>query len=340
MAHDHSAHQTVTAIDPVCGMTVDPARAAGSFEYDGQTYYFCNRDVSGVFRRTRRNSSSPASPNCRSSRRPGVTYTCPMHPEVRARHAGRLPDLRHGARAAHDHGRRAPNPELVDMTRRFWIAAALACRSSLLAMGDMVLGPGLGHRTRRPRSPTGSACSLARRSCSGRAGRFFSRGLGVDRHRHPNMFTLIALGVGAAFVFSVGGDARARRCFPRAFRCTARWPPTSTPRSVIVVLVLLGQVLELRARGRTSSALRQLLGLAPKTARRGTRRPGARRAARGGARRRRAARAARREGPGRRRRHRGQQRRRRVDGDGEPMPVRRSRAAGSPARPSTAPARF
>jgi Cu+-exporting ATPase len=158
-----------------------------------------------------------------------------------------------------------PNPELVDMTRRMWIGAALGLPVFLLAMGDMILGMGLGGRIDiRTANWIGLICSTPVVLWAGWP--FFERGWASIVNRHANMFTLIALGVGAAYVFSVVGTV-APQIFPEGFRVDGVVEPYFDTAVVITVLVLLGQVLELRARGRTSAAIRQLLGLAPKTAR-------------------------------------------------------------------------
>ena len=152
------------------------------------------------------------------------------------------------------------------MTRRFWIAAALSLPVVALAMGDMLLGPGLGHRIDvRVANWVGLLAGTPVVLWAGWP--FLVRGLAVDRHRSPEHVHADCAGCGRRRSCSARRQRSPQACFPRAFRCTARCPPTSTPRSVIVVLVLLGQVLELRARGRTTAALRALLGLAPKSAR-------------------------------------------------------------------------
>ena len=151
------------------------------------------------------------------------------------------------------------------MTRRFWIAALLGLPVFLLAMGDMVLGMGLGGRIDpRVTNWIGLACSTPVVFWAGWP--FFERAWASIVNRRPNMFTLIALGVGAAYVFSVAGTI-APGLFPDGFRMHGVVETYFDTAVVITVLVLLGQVLELRARGRTSAAIRQLLGLAPKTAR-------------------------------------------------------------------------
>jgi Cu+-exporting ATPase len=159
----------------------------------------------------------------------------------------------------------APNPELVDMTRRSWIGALLGLPVFLLAMGDMVLGMGLGGRVDM-RVTNWVGLLFATPVVLWAGWPFFERGWASIRNRHPNMFTLIALGVGAAYLFSAAGTL-APQWFPAGFRAHGVVETYFDTAVVITVLVLLGQVLELRARGRTSAAIRQLLGMAPKTAR-------------------------------------------------------------------------
>jgi P-type Cu+ transporter len=264
VAHDHSTHKTATAIDPVCGMTVDPTRAAGSYEYDGQTYYFCNPGCLRRFKADPEEFLKPREPEP-VERMPGVTYTCPMHPEIVQDHLGTCPICGMALEPRTITADELPNPELDDMTRRFWIAAALGLPVVALAMGDMVLGPGLGHRI-----DVGVANWVG--LIAGAPVVFWAgwpllaRGWQSIVTRNLNMFTLIALGVGSAFVFSAVATL-APGLFPAGFQMHGEVPTYFDTSVVIVVLVLLGQVLELRARGRTNAALRALLGLAPKTAR-------------------------------------------------------------------------
>ena len=159
-----------------------------------------------------------------------------------------------------------PNPELVDMTRRFWIGAALAAPVFLLAMGDMVLGMGLGGRV-DVRWTNWLGLALATPVVWWAGWPFFERGWASIVNRSPNMFTLIAIGVGAAYLYSATATL-APGMFPAGFRMDGLVETYFDTAVVITVLVLLGQVLELRARSQTSAAIKALLGLAPKTARR------------------------------------------------------------------------
>jgi P-type Cu+ transporter len=261
-----------TAIDPVCGMHVDPLKAAAQWAYKGTHYYFCNPRCAERFKADpekylrpdvqKSMDDAPAPPA-------GTIYFCPMDPEVRQDHPGSCPkcgmalepDLSTVPFAEGD----TPNPELVDMTRRMRAGAALGLPVFLLAMGDMLFGMGLGGRIdMRLTNWIGLLCATPVVLWAGRP--LLERGWASIVNRHANMFTLIALGVGAAFVFSVAGTV-APQIFPEGFRVHGVVETYFDTAVVITVLVLLGQVLELRARGRTSSAIRQLLGLAPKTAR-------------------------------------------------------------------------
>ena len=245
-------------------MTVDPARAAGSYEYDGQTYYFCNPGCLRRFQADPEEFLKPREPEPMAAA-PGVTYTCPMHPEIVQDHPGTCPICGMALEPRTITADELPNPELDDMTRRFWIAAALGLPVVALAMGDMILGPGLGQRIDvRLANWVGLIAGAPVVFWAGWP--LLARGWQSIVTRNLNMFTLIALGVGSAFVFSAVATL-APGVFPAGFRMHGEVPTYFETSVVIVVLVLLGQVLELRARGRTNAALRALLGLAPKTAR-------------------------------------------------------------------------
>ena len=287
-------------VDPVCGMTIDPATAAGEWDYKGTRYYFCNPTCLERFKSNPEGFLAPAVPTAPAS--PGTIYICPMDPEVKQDHPGACPkcgmalepDLStlpatrveytcpmHPEIVRAEPGAcpicgmaleprtvtlaEPPNEELLDMTRRFKLAALLGAPVFLLTMGDMLLGMGLGGRIASGLT-NWIGLVFATPVVLWAGWPFFQRGWASIVNRSPNMFTLIALGVGAAYLFSVAGTV-APGLFPESFRVHGMVETYFDTAAVIIALVLLGQVLELRARGQTSSAIRQLLGLAPKTAR-------------------------------------------------------------------------
>ena len=251
--------------DPVCGMTVNPAKAAGQHAHAGHTYYFCGKSCLEKFRaEPERFLTKTQAPPVEAAA--GAQWTCPMHPEVVRDGPGSCPLCGMALEPMTVTLDDGPNPELVDMTRRFWIAAALATPVFLLAMGDMVLGMGLGGRV-DVRWANWLGLALATPVVWWAGWPFFERGWASIVNRSPNMFTLIALGVGAAYLFSAFATL-APGLFPEGFRLHGVVETYFDTAVVIAVLVLLGQVLELRARSQTSTAIKALLGLAPKTARR------------------------------------------------------------------------
>jgi Cu+-exporting ATPase len=289
-------------LDPVCGMTISPDEAAGTYEYKGTTYYFCHPSCLERFKADPESFLQPESaeppaggegivytcpmdpevrqlgpgacPKCGMALEPDygaagpptkVEYTCPMHPEIVRDQPGACPICGMALEPRTVTLTELPNPELVDMTRRFWIGAALGAPVFILAMSDMVLGPGLGGRIAISVSNwIGLIFSTPVVLWAGWP--FFVRAWHSLVNRSPNMFTLIGLGVGAAYVYSAAATL-VPEIFPEGFRTHGMVEPYFDTAVVITVLVLLGQVLELRARGRTSSAIRQLLGMAPNTAR-------------------------------------------------------------------------
>jgi Cu+-exporting ATPase len=265
---DHDAAKAAEVVDPVCGMTITPADAVGHVEYKGQTYYFCAESCLERFRETPDAFLTGESPPA-AAPVPGAIYTCPMHPEIRQPGPGACPkcgmalEPELATLTGLDEG---PNPELVDMTRRFRIGAVLAAPIVLLAMGDMVLGAGVGGRI-DVRMTNWLGLVLATPVVFWAGWPFFERGWASIVNRSPNMFTLIALGVGAAYLYSAVATI-APDLFPAGFRMHGVVETYFDTAVVIAVLVLLGQVLELRARSRTSAAIKALLGLAPRTARR------------------------------------------------------------------------
>jgi Cu+-exporting ATPase len=262
MAQPAHISEPELVLDPVCGMTIDPSDAAGSWDYLGKKYYFCQESCLARFKADPDSFLKPAPPATVAQ---AAEYTCPMHPEIVRDSPGACPICGMALEPRTVMAEEGPNPELVDMTRRFWIAAVLAAPVFLLTMGDMLLGMGLGGRI--DVSVTNWIGLVLSTPVVVWAGwPFFERGWNSIVSRHANMFTLIALGVGAAYLFSVAGTV-VPQAFPSGFRVHGVVETYFDTSVVVVVLVLLGQVLELRARGRTSAALRDLLKLAPNSAR-------------------------------------------------------------------------
>jgi Cu+-exporting ATPase len=276
-------------------MQVDPARAAGSTRHDGKTYYFCSKGCLQRFQAEPAKYLDPAyrpgmhamhaapAPLMLMKERPGADtvapshprtlapplddreYTCPMHPEVRQRGPGSCPICGMALEPVEASLDEEPNHELIDMSRRFWWSFSLAAPMLAFMVSELLPGQPLQHAV-PARVATWIQFALATPVVLWGGWPFFVRGWASIVSRHLNMFTLIALGVGAAYLFSVLATI-APGLFPESFRVHGQVGVYFEPAAVIVVLVLLGQVLELRARSRTSSAIRGLLGLAPKTAR-------------------------------------------------------------------------
>jgi Cu+-exporting ATPase len=249
--------------DPVCGMTVEPDSAAASYEYGGTTYYFCCEGCLDQFK------ADPESFLDGSATEAGETeaavYTCPMHPEVENDGPGACPICGMALEPLAATGNEAANPELDDMSRRFWFSLALTAPVFLISMAEMLLG----HAEHPPVSPTLTRwiqLALTTPVVLWGGWPFFVRGWVSIVSLRLNMFTLIALGTGTAWAFSVLATL-APGVFPDSFHSDGRVAVYFESAAVITTLVLLGQVLELRARARTSSAIKALLGLAPKTAR-------------------------------------------------------------------------
>ena len=318
-----------TVKDPVCGMSVDPEKAAGRYEHRGTTYYFCSPRCLEKFRvepekylapppalvalgaphgsapglapgsvpmkpakPAASSTSAPADhtcpmhpevrlpatepcPQCGMALEPvapapaaaRTEYVCPMHPEIVRPEPGSCPICGMALEPRVVAAEEEVNPELVDMTRRFWVSAALALPILLLEMSAHIPGQPVAHAL-----PGGLLrwieFALATPVVLWGGWPFFVRCWASFVNRSPNMFTLIAIGTGTAYVYSVVATA-APGIFPAAFRGhDGQVAIYFEAAAVITALVLLGQVLELRARSRTSSAIRSLLGLAPKTARR------------------------------------------------------------------------
>ncbi len=308
------------AIDPVCGMTVDPAKTPHHAEHEGRPWFFCSAGCRSTFVAEPARFAGAAKPACcghhhhvqashegvpqpTAAADHGTIYTCPMHPEVRRQGPGTCPDCgmaldQVGAPAAtrveytcpmhpqivQDHPGNCPicgmaleprtvtveaaaSPELIDMTRRFWIGGALTLPVLLLAMGPHFIGfP--SHELIAPRLSAWLQLALSAPVVLWAGWPFFERGWRSIMTWRLNMFTLIAIGTGAAFLYSAVA-VLVPDVFPASYRgAMGEVGLYFEAAAVITVLVLLGQVLELRARERTGGALRALLKLAPKTARR------------------------------------------------------------------------
>jgi Cu+-exporting ATPase len=293
--------------DPVCGMNVDPSKAAASVEHEGATVYFCSQTCAAKFR-TAPEKHAQTDPEASPSRALAKTalhdeYTCPMHTEIKQAGPGNCPKcgmalepatvsapakraqytcpmhpqvVRPGpgscpicgmALEPREVTAEESNPELNDMTRRLWISVVLAVPMLALMVSDFLPSMPMQHIFSAKvwtwieftlATPVVLWCGLP----------FFVRGWQSVVHRSLNMFTLIALGTGTAYFYSVFATV-VPQIFPESRRgIGGQIDVYFEPAAVIVALVLLGQVLELRARSQTSGAIRALLGLAPKTAKR------------------------------------------------------------------------
>jgi len=257
------------AKDPICGMTVDAASALHS-ERDGQTYYFCSDHCRETFLSKStdapRNETS-ATTKHKANAQGAAIYTCPMHPEVQQDHPGDCPKcgMALEPKSASAGADEEENVELNGMTLRFWIGAALTTPVFVLAMAHMV--PVLGHQTWVTSDISRWAQFALTTPVVCWAGwPFFKRGWRSVMTLNLNMFTLIAIGVGAAFVFSAVAMLLPS-LFPDTMKHAGKVAIYFEAAAMVTVLVLLGQVLELRARSRTGSAIKALLNLAPPTAR-------------------------------------------------------------------------
>jgi len=260
--HDHHGVSANSAIDPVCGMTIDPQGAKNRADHGGRTYYFCCTGCRTKFVADPQKYLGERQPE---SVPEGTVYTCPMHPEIRQIGPGSCPICGMALEpeiAGPDIG---PNPELVDMMRRFWIGLVLTLPVFILEMGAHIAG---AHNWVEPTSSNYVQFAFATPVVLWAGWPFFVRGWQSLVTRNLNMFTLIAMGTGVAYVYSLAATF-VPGIFPEAFRSHGGAPAAYfEAASVITVLVLMGQVLELRAREATSGAIRALLDLAPKTARR------------------------------------------------------------------------
>jgi Cu+-exporting ATPase len=302
-----TAHGNDQAVDPVCGMTVNKPTAAGSFEHEGETYFFCSAHCLAAFRKdparflnrssqqaepvlvmpmtiSRREFICPMHPEVRQSG-PGacpkcgmglepssphtpatkIEYTCPMHPEIVRDQPGSCPICGMALEPRTVSLAEETNPELVDMTRRFWVSVALTVPLLAIAMSDLVPGRPLGQAL-APKAMAWIEMVLATPVVLWGGWPFFVRAWQSIVNRSLNMFTLIGLGVAVAYVYSVVAQFFPG-AFPESFREHGAVPVYFEAAAAITTLVLLGQVLELKARNRTGAAIKALLGLAPETAR-------------------------------------------------------------------------
>src|SRR3954471_8303817 len=260
--HDHAATERV--LDPVCGMTVDPQTAKHRHDHNSHTYYFCSAACRSKF------AADPGKYLDKQERAAepmpeGAIYTCPMHPEIRQAGPGSCPICGMALEPELASAETGPNPELADMSRRFWIGLLLTLPVFALEMGAHILG---SHGFVNPRLSNWIQFAFATPVVLWAGWSFFVRGWQSIVTRNLNMFTLIAMGTGIAYLYSIVATI-APGVFPAAFRDHSGAVATYfEAAAVITVLVLLGQVLELRAREQTSGAIRALIDLAPKTARR------------------------------------------------------------------------
>jgi len=263
---DHTSHAATDHIvkDPVCGMTVDPHTAKHRHQHNGHPYYFCSAKCREKFiaepAKYLEPGLKPAVPVPA-----GTIYTCPMHPEIRQEGPGSCPICGMALEPEMVTADSTPNPELADMTRRFWIGLALTLPVFALEMGGHLTGL---HQWLGQQKSNWIQLALATPVVLWAGWPFFERGWASLRTRNLNMFTLIAMGTGVAWIYSVVGTV-----WPDVFPPSMRGHDGSVAiyfeaAAVITVLVLLGQVLELRAREKTSGAIKALLDLSPKIARR------------------------------------------------------------------------
>ncbi|MBR7618683.1 heavy metal translocating P-type ATPase [Phenylobacterium sp. 20VBR1] len=264
-AHPQSAEPASKVIDPVCGMTVDPLTTPHHAEHGGHDFHFCSAGCRTKFQADPVRYLEPTAAASEPPANPGAIYTCPMHPQIRQPGPGSCPICGMALEPETITADSGPNPELADMSRRFWIGLVLAVPVFVLEMGGHL--PGLMGLVSSHTSHW-IQFALATPVVLWAGWPFFQRGWTSLVTRHLNMFTLIAMGVGVAWIYSVAA-VLAPGLFPPAFRdMSGAVPVYFEAAAVITVLVLLGQVLELRAREQTSGAIKALLNLAPKTARR------------------------------------------------------------------------
>lgn len=266
--HEHGAccahhGKAEKPVDPVCGMTVDPATAKHTAEYRGRTYHFCCGGCRAKFVADPETYLKPA-PAAPAPVPAGTTWTCPMHPQIVRDAPGPCPICGMALEPVTVSAGQGPNPELQDMTRRFWIALALTVPVFALEMGGHLFAL---DRIIAPHLSAWIQFALATPVVLWAGAPFFARGWMSLKTRALNMFTLIAMGTGVAWSYSTVA-LLAPGLFPPQFKMGGMVAVYFEAAAVITALVLLGQVLELRAREATSGALRALLDLSPKIAHR------------------------------------------------------------------------
>jgi Cu+-exporting ATPase len=281
MNHDHHAHHHAPAAntvkDPVCGMNVDPAKTQHHTRLGDNDYYFCSKGCLEKFKANPGQYTQPVKAHsCCHGHKPAPTtqpaaggkdviYTCPMHPEVRQVGPGTCPKCGMALEPENIAESEGADPELKDMTRRFWVAAVLSIPLLFLGMGAHITSGAL-HEFIMSRTAIWLQLILSTPVVLWCGWPFFVRFWQSLKHKSPNMFTLIGLGVGVAYVYSVIVTLAPQLL--AGLLGEGEMPAVYfEPAAVITALVLLGQVLELKARAQTSSAMRALLDLAPATAR-------------------------------------------------------------------------
>jgi P-type Cu+ transporter len=248
--------------DPVCGMTVDPATTPHRADHAGHEYHFCSAGCRTKFVADP-DAYLSGEPRPEPKASPGAMWTCPMHPQIRQEGPGTCPICGMALEPEEPSLDDGPNPELVDFTRRTWVAGVLTVPLLLVSMISELTGIHFVPTTWNPWLQLALTAPIVLWA----GWPFFERGWASIRTRHLNMFTLIAIGVGAAFAYSLVATV-APGLFPSTFRMHGMVPVYYEAAGVVTALVLLGQVLELRARAATGRAIRALMDLAPKTARR------------------------------------------------------------------------
>ena len=260
---DASERSSDHAVDPVCGMSVTISPDARRADYDGEIFYFCSDRCHTKFKADPVYYASGKASDRRMTSQSGAQYTCPMHPEIVRDEPGSCPIC--GMALEPMLPSDEPSEELTDFPRRMWISAAAAVPLVILTMGELVGLPvrdWIGHQL-----ATYVEFALATPIVLWAAKPFFERGWASIVNRSPNMWTLIAIGVGAAYIYSLVATFLPG-VFPEVYRMGAGVGTYFEAAFVIITLIFVGQVLELRARERTGDAIRALLDLAPKTARR------------------------------------------------------------------------